>query len=219
MKFPKNPKPNEEVRLPLPDAPRIVGIYRYAGNGAWKQIGIERTKTATELDMERVLSAGESNHAKHTVGHDSMSDPFMRPNPAVQAMKDRVFGSRTGETEMFWFHGGKGIVTLTARGDMIHSHVERDPTRHTRDPEVISVLRDPSGIVAYGRIEHRSGRGLIMVTRRGAGSLPPSVVRSLRRRYPRHAIMDPYGREIMEGRGLATFRDWIGEGRGVKIGV
>lgn len=209
--FPKNPKPDEEFRQ---KSGRVTVVWRHKGNGNWTQVRTEVERTDFERDWEKVARSAPHGNARKLTGHDQMSDPSMRPDPSIQAMKDRVFGTRTGQTEMFWLHATKGMIVLPAEGDTTHRMVEENPSKYTKDEGIVSALKEKSSLLAFGRVEHRAGKGWVHVVSLNRPSA--STIRTIRRRYPNHAITDGHGREIVEGcdpnpisRGMKTYFEFM----------
>ena len=210
MSFPKNPKPNEVFRSKNGG---ITTVWRYTvepHSRGWVQIDTEIERTPMQRKWAEVAAAanGRINSRKLT-GHDDMGDPFMRPDYEVQRVKDRVFGTRTGQTEMFWFHATMGVIVLPAMGEATHQQVEENPTRYTKDEAIASALKDKQNILAYGRVEHRSEFKWASVYPTKSRRVPSSVIRGLRRRYPRHSITDGTGNEITEAMAVLPFRSWV----------
>lgn len=212
IEFPKNPKPNEEFRQRIG---KVTLVWKY-NNGNWSQVRTEVEKTDFEKRWAEIDRISLGTNARKLTGHDEMPDPSMRPDRGIQAMKDKVFGSRTGQSEMFWLHLTKGLIVLPAVGDTTHRMVEENPSKYTNDASTISALQDKPSILAFGRVEHREWKGwkgwvhLLMKQNERPSR---STIRTLERRYPNHAITDGYGRQIMgEGRQLMPFRSWIGVG-------
>lgn len=205
--FPKNPKPNEEFRHV--DG-RITMVYRHLGGGNWIQVRTEVERTPMQRKWAEVAASAKAGiNPRKLTGHDGMGDPSMRPDAEVQDAKNRVFGTRTGQTDMFWHHATMGLIVLPATGDTTHRQVEENPTRYTSDQAVASALKDKQGILAFGRAEDRSEVKWVSVYSRMGSRVPSSVIRGLRKRYPRHSITDGMGNEIMEAVAILPFRSWI----------
>jgi hypothetical protein len=168
-------------------------------------------KTDFETKWSEVSSAAMrvgGINTRRLTGHDEMGSDLRTPSE-VTAMKDRVFGTRSGATEMFWYHATMGIVSLPATGDITHRMVEENPRRFTTDPLILSVLKDTQGIMAFGRVENRTRTSWVHVVGHKGAKVPSSVIRALRRRWTAHSITDGHGREIFEQ--ISSFISWMNQ--------
>lgn len=115
-------------------------------------------------------------------------------SPEIEAMKEKVFGKRQGNSHLWWYHQDHGLITHPAIGDLTHRDVESasewDLKRNNADvsvvkkiapekpgiidsirtyfgsaPEVPAWITAKNKILAKGRIEnHEGGGGLISYT-------------------------------------------------------
>jgi hypothetical protein len=139
-------------------------------------------------------------------GHDSMGS---LSSETIRKAKDKVFGKRQGDSHILFFHRHHGIVTHPAVGELTHQDIHTNPRhlRHHIDQGVrmkVTGMEKPD-IIAQGRIEHhKNGGGMISIVGRNhednGAEVPvhPSVIRTLRRAYPKHFIHDGHGNELNE---------------------
>jgi len=189
--------------------------YRWAGSG-WT-MKTERIRNEWESKWKELsTAAGTGVHFRHLTGHDELGflrdRNLNRSNSDVEAVKDRLFGSRTGASEMFWYHRTQGLIVSKAATNTTHRDVQANPSKWLTDPNERKAVADQPNLVAFGRIEHRGGAGWIHVMGMGgehSSNVPREVLRLLWRRYPKHKITDGHGTEITEScRRVASFREW-----------
>jgi hypothetical protein len=150
------------------------------------------------------VAAGDHGGSWILTGHDS--DESLS-SETIRKAKDKVFGKRQGDSHLLFFHRHHGIVTHPAVGQVTHQDIHANP-RHLRQHINQGVRARVSGmekadVMAQGRIEHhKRGGGMISVAGRSPegddAPVHPSVIRSLRRAYPKHFIHDGHGNELHE---------------------
>ena len=122
----------------------------------------------------------------------------------IEQAKERVFGKRKGNSELFWLHGQHGIVTHPAVGDITHTDVDGPASMgsHHRKRKGIKVDKSiqkkviEGGIGSHqglGRIEHHEGGGGLISYHHKGGISKSAAVRMIARLYPKHQIHDGQG--------------------------
>jgi hypothetical protein len=144
------------------------------------------------------------NRGWSLTGHDTDST---LSNETIRKAKDRVFGKRQGDSHILFFHRHHGIVTHPAIGDLTHQdiHTNAKHLRHHIDQNVRAKVTgmEKADLIGQGRIEHhKNGGGMISIVGRNhkgdEAPVHPSVLRTLRRAYPKHFIHDGHGNELNE---------------------
>lgn len=214
-----NPMPPKGYEV-ICDDPPIRYIYKwvkYPLEWGW-EMRMERLPVTDFEKKWKEMSAvaGRNTHNRHLTGHDELGflrDRQLNPDAGdVEGVKDRLFGARTGASEMFWYHRTQGLIVSKAGKDTTHRRVAENPSKWLTDPNEQKAVTDQQNILAFGRIEHRGGAGWIHVMDilgSYSSNVPKEALRTLRRRYPKHKITDGHGREITESRGIASFREWV----------
>lgn len=122
----------------------------------------------------------------------------------IEQAKEKVFGKRKGNSELFWLHGQHGIVTHPAVGDITHTDVDGPASMgpYHRKRKGIKVNKGiqkkviEGGIGSHqglGRIEHHEGGGGIISYHHKGGIPKSAAVRMIARVYPKHQIHDGQG--------------------------
>lgn len=142
--------------------------------------------------FDRLVSGTGIQNPWHLTGHGKGFDP----SGEIERMKIAVFGKRTGSTQLGWYLRNGGLVIVDATGNASHSAVEANPWDYGIPDEVTDKL-EYFNIVAWLRIEHHEGGGGVIGVAFRAGD-DKAVIRSLRRKYPKHVIHDGHGNEFME---------------------
>jgi hypothetical protein len=143
--------------------------------------------------FDRLMSGTGSRTPWNLTGHVGKD---FDPTGEIERMKTVVFGKRTGNSELGWYLADGGLVTVTATANATHSMVQDNPWDYGIPDEITDKL-EYFNIIAWLRIEHHEGgRGVIAVSFMGGED--KSVIRSLRRKYPKYVIHDGHGNEFME---------------------
>jgi len=154
-------------------------------------------------DLTAQVVSGK-NSGWSLTGHDTDST---LSNETIRKAKDRVFGKRQGDSQILFFHKTHGIVTHPAIGDLTHQdiHTNAKHLRHHIDQNVRAKVTgtEKADLIGQGRIEHhKNGGGMISIVGRNhkgdEAPVHPSVLRTLRRAYPKHFIHDGLGNELNE---------------------
>jgi hypothetical protein len=154
-------------------------------------------------DLTAQVVSGK-NSGWSLTGHDTDST---LSNETIRKAKDRVFGKRQGDSQILFFHKTHGIVTHPAIGDLTHQdiHTNAKHLRHHIDQNVRAKVTgtEKADLIGQGRIEHhKNGGGMISIVGRNhkgdEAPVHPSVLRTLRRAYPKHFIHDGLGNELHE---------------------
>ena len=115
----------------------------------------------------------------------------------IEKAKERVFGKRRGNTDLFWLHFHHGLVTHPAKGDIVHTDVEENRKRKgVKVDKKIAAKVAEGGIGSrwgLGRIEHHEGGGGIITYHHRGGVSKSSAVRMISREYPKYQIHDGQG--------------------------
>jgi len=140
-----------------------------------------------------MATTGSTTTSWNLTGHVGKS---FDPTGEIERMKTAVFGKRTGNSELGWYLADGGLVLVPAMADTTHTMVQENPWDYGISDEVTDKL-EYFNLIAWLRIEHHVGGGGVIAVSFRVGE-DKSVIRSLRRKYPKHVIHDGYGNEFME---------------------
>lgn len=143
--------------------------------------------------FDRLRSGTGSTNTWNLTGHVGKD---FDPTGEIERMKSVVFGKRMGNSELGWYLANGGLVLVPATGNATHSMVQDDPWDYGIPDEVTDKL-EYFNILAWLRIEHHEGGGGVIAVSFRVGE-NKSVIRSLRRKYPKHVIHDGQGNEFVE---------------------